>query len=145
MAYLFLVALAIVLLILLLQRLEHAETKLVVQTFKWTVVGIMVLAAFYLTLVGRLLHVAALIILLVILLKKDVHAWLQKKSPPLPLSPPMTKKQAAALLKVDSKSSTEEIETAFKKQKPRDSTEKDRLTQARDILLKSHKRDINLS
>jgi len=136
MAYLFLAALGIVLLILLLQRLEHAETKLIVQTLKWTVVGIMVLAVIYLTLVGRLLHVAALLILLVILLKKDVGEWMQKKSPPLSLSHPMTKKEAAALLKIDTNASVKEIETAFKKQKPKDSTERDRLAQARDVLLR---------
>lgn len=138
MAYLFLAALAVVLLILLLQKLEHAETKLLVQTLKWTVVGIMVLAAFYLTLVGRLFHVAALIILLVILLKKDVGEWMQKKPPPLSLSHPMTKEEAAALLKVRLNASKEEIESAFKKKKPKDSTERDRLSQARDVLLRGN-------
>lgn len=139
MAYLFLAALAVVLLILLLQKLEHAETKLLVQTLKWTMVGIIVLAAFYLTLVGRLFHVAALIVLLVILLKKDMQGWMQKKPPPLSLSHPMTKKEAAALLKVDVNASVEDIEAAFKKQKPKDSTKRDRLAQARDVLLKGKK------
>ena len=140
MPYLFPAALAVVLLILLLQKLEHAETKLLVQTLKWTMVGVMMLAAFYLTLVGRLFHVAALIVLLVILLKKDVYAWMQKKPPPLSLSHPMTKKEAAALLKIDLNASTEEIEAAFKKRKSKDSTERDRLSQARDVLLKGKKR-----
>lgn len=136
MAYLFLAALAVVLLILLLQKLEHAETKLLVQTLKWTVVGVLVLAAFYLTLVGRLFHVAAIIVLLVILLRKDAQGWMQKKPPPPSLPPPMTKKEAASLLKVDLNASAEEIEVAFKKGKPKDSTERDRLSQARDVLLK---------
>lgn len=136
MAYLFLAALAVVLLILLLQRLEHAETKLLVQTLKWTLVGVLVLAAFYLTLVGRLFHVAAIIVLLVILLRKDAQGWMQKKLPPPSLPHPMTKKEAASLLKVDLNASAEEIEVAFKKRKPKDSTERDRLSQARDVLLK---------
>jgi hypothetical protein len=139
MAYLFLAALAVVLLILLLQKLEHAETKLLVQTLKWTMVGVIVLAAFYLTLVGRLFHVAALIVLLVILLKKDMQGWMQKKPPPLSLSHPMTIQEAAALLKVELNASKEDIEAAFKKKKPKDSTERDRLAQARDILLKGKK------
>lgn len=139
MPYLFLAALAVVLLILLLQKLEHAETKLLVQTLKWTMVSVMVLAAFYLTLVGRLFHVAVLIVLLVILLKKDMYTWVKKKQPPLSLSHPMTKKEAAALLNIDLNASVEEIEAAFKKRKPKDSTERDRLSQARDMLLKEKK------
>lgn len=135
MAELFLVAFGVVLLILLLQKLEHAETKLLVTTLKWTMVGVLVLAAFYLTLVGRLLHVAAIAVLLVILLKKDMHGWLQKKPPPLSLSHPMTEKEAAALLRVDLNASAEEIEAAFKKRKPKDSTHRDRLSQARNLLL----------
>lgn len=136
MPYLFLAAFALILFILLLQKLEHAETRLLVKTLKWTMVGVMVLAAFYLTLVGRLLHVGAIIVLLVILLRKDVHGWMQKKPPPLSLSHPMTEKDAAALLKVDLNASVEEIEAAFKKLKPKDSTDRDRLSQARDLLLK---------
>lgn len=139
MAYLFLGAFSFVLLLLLLQKLEHAETKLLVQTLKWTFVGVLLLAAFYLTLVGRLLHVAAIIVLLIILLKNDVHTWTQKKPAPLPLSHPMTKKEAAALLKVDLNAGAEEIEAAFKKLKPKDSTEQDRFSQARDLLLKGKK------
>lgn len=139
MAYLFLGAFGFVLLLLLLQKLEHTETKLLVKTLKWTFVGVMLLAVFYLTLVGRLFHVAAIIILLVILLKNDVHAWLQKKPAPLPLSHPITKKEAAALLKVDLNASSEEVEAAFKKLKPKDSTERDRFSQARDLLLKGKK------
>jgi hypothetical protein len=139
MPYLFLAALGLILLILLVQKLEHAETRFLVQTLKWTLVGILVLAAFYLTLVGRLFHVAAIVVLLIILLKKDMHRWMQKKEPPLSLSHPMTKKEAAALLKVDLKASAEEIETAFKKTKPKDSTDRDRLIQARDLLLKGKK------
>lgn len=135
MPYLFLAALGLVLLILLLQKLEYAETKLLVQTLKWTLVGVLVLAVFYLTLVGRLLHVAVIVVLLILLLRRDAHTWLQKKPPPLPLPHPMTKKEAAALLKVDLNASVEEIEEAFKKKKPKDSTDRDRLSQARDVLL----------
>lgn len=135
MAYLFLAAFVCVLFILLLQKLEHAETKLLVKTLKWTFVGVMLLTAFYLVLVGRLFHVAAIIILLVLLLKNDVHTWMQRKPAPPSLPHPMTKKEAAALLKVDLNASPDEIETAFKKLKPKDSTERDRLSQARDLLL----------
>lgn len=140
MPYLFLAALGLILLILLVQKLEHAETRFLVQTLKWTLVGILILAAFYLTLVGRLLHVAAIVVLLVILLKNDMHTWMRKKPPPLSLSHPMTKKEAAALLKVDLKANAEEIEATFKKIKPKDSTDRDRLTQARDLLLKGKKK-----
>lgn len=136
MAYLFLAAFGLVLLILLLQKLEHTETKLLVKTVKWTMVGVMVLIAIYMTLIGRLLHVAAIIALLVILLKKDVHRWMQKKPPPPFLLHPMTAKEAAALLKVDLNAGPEEIEAAFKKLKPKDSTKRDRLSQARNLLLK---------
>ena len=73
MAELFLAALGVVLLILLLQKLEHAETQLLVKTLKWTLVGVMILAALYLILVGKLFHVAAIAILLILLLKQDVH------------------------------------------------------------------------
>lgn len=136
MAYLFLAALALVLLILLLQKLEYAETKLLIQTLKWTLVGVMVLAAIYLTLVGRLFHVAAIVVLLILLLRKDAHSWIQKKPSSPALPHPMTKKEAAGLLKVDLNASAEEIEVAFKKMKPKDSTARDRLSQAREVLLK---------
>jgi len=136
MPELFLAAFGVVLLILLLQRLEHAETKLLVKTLKWTLVGVMVLAAIYLILVGRLFHVAAIAILLTLLLRQDVHQWIQKKRPPLPLPHPMTEEEAATLLKVDLNAGSEEIKEAFKKINPQDSTERDRLLQARDIILK---------
>lgn len=136
MPELFLAALGIVLLILLLQKLEHAETKLLVKTLKWTFVGVMILAAFYLTLVGRLFHVAAIVLLLILLLRQDVHKWLKERSPPPSLPYPLTIKEAAALLKIDPNASPKEIEEAFKKIKTKDSTEKDRLEQARDLLLK---------
>ena len=139
MPELFLAALGIVLLILLLQKLEHAETKLLLQTIKWTFVGVLVFAAIYLTLVGRLIQVAAIAILLILLLRRDVMEWREKKRPPLPLSHPMTKKEAAALLKVDLKSTKQEINEAFNNAKPKDSTEKDRFQQARDTLLKAKK------
>jgi len=136
MPELFLAALGFVLLILLLQKLEYAETKLLVKTLKWTLVGVMILAAIYLTLVGRLLQVAAIVVLLILLLRQDVQQWLKGKPPPLPLPHPLTKHEAAALLKVDLNASAAEIEEAFKKIKPKDSTARDRLIQARDVLLK---------
>jgi hypothetical protein len=70
------------------------------------------------------------------LLKKDVHSWVKKKTPPPALPHPMTKKEAAALLNVDLNASGEEVEAAFKKMKPKDSTKRDKLMQARDVLLK---------
>lgn len=136
MAYLFLGAFGFVLLLLLLQKLERAETKLLVQTLKWTFVGVLLLAAFYLTLVGRLIHVAAIILLLVLLLKNDAQTWMRKRLPPPSLPHPMTKIEAAAILKVDLNASSEEVDAAFKKLKPKDSTEGDRFSQARDLLLK---------
>ena len=139
MPYLFLAALCLIFLILLLQKLEYADTRLLVKTLKWTMVAVLLLAAFYLTLVGRLFHVTAIGVLLVILLKKDMHSWVQKKPPPLSLPHPMTAKEAATLLKVDLNASSEEIEAAFKKLKPKDSTDHDRLSQARDILLNRKK------
>jgi hypothetical protein len=51
----------------------------------------------------------------------------------------MTRKEAAVLLQVDLNASAEEIEAAFKKLKPKDSTARDRLSQARDVLLKGKK------
>jgi hypothetical protein len=135
MAELFLILLGLVLLILILQNLEHAETKLVVATLKWTLVGVLLFAGFYLTLVGRLLQVAMIAILLVLLLRQDVHGWLKKKAPPPSLPHPLTKKEAAALLKVGLKASAEEIQKAFEDAKPRNSTELDQLEQARDLLL----------
>lgn len=136
MPELFLAAFGVVLLLLLLQKLEHAETKLLIKTLKWTFVGVLVLAGVYLTLVGRLLHVVVIIVLLVILLRQDVHKWIKEKRSPLPLSPPMTKKEAAALLKVNLKATPAEIQKAFDKIKPTDSTHRDLLLRARDILLK---------
>lgn len=136
MPYLFLAAFGVVLLILLLQKLEHAETKLLVKTLKWTLVSVMILAAIYLTLVGRLFHVAALGALLILLLRQDIHQWMQKKDSPPSLPHPLTKKEAAFLLKVDLKATPEEIKEAFKKAKAKDSTHQDRLLQARDLLLK---------
>jgi hypothetical protein len=136
MPELFLVALGIVLLLLFMQKLEHAETKLLIKTLKWTFVGVLVLAALYLTLVGRLLHVAAIIVLLTILLKRDAHSWIKRKHSPLSLSPPMTLKEAARLLNVNEKASPEDIQKAFEKMKPKDSTHQDRLIQAREVLLK---------
>ncbi|MBX9786277.1 MAG: hypothetical protein K2Y08_02955 [Alphaproteobacteria bacterium] len=135
MAELFLILLGLVILILILQNLERAETKLVVATLKWTLVGVLLFAGFYLTLVGRLLQVAIIAILLVLLLRRDVHQWLKKKAPPPSLPHPLTKKEAAALLKVKLKATPEEILKAFESAKPKDSTELDRLEQARDLLL----------
>lgn len=140
MAYIFLAALGIVLLVLLLQQLETTETELLTKTLKWTVVGTMILAIIYLTLVGRLFHVAALIVLLIFLLKRDIGEWIQPKTSPPSLPHPMTEKEAAALLKVDLKASVNEIKEAFQKIKTKDSTEQDRLLQARDILLKEKKK-----
>ena len=140
MPELFLAALGFVLLILLLQKLEHAEAKLLVKTLKWTLVGVMIFAALYLTLVGRLLHVAAILVLLILLLKQDLHTWVKKNRPPLPLPHPMTKKEAAALLNVNLNASVEEIKEAFKKAKPKDSTHHDLLLQAQDTLLKKKKK-----
>ncbi|MBL8676319.1 MAG: hypothetical protein JNJ47_02670, partial [Alphaproteobacteria bacterium] len=57
MAELFLILLGLVILILILQNLEHAEIKIVVVTLKWTLVGILLFAGLYLTLVGRLIQV----------------------------------------------------------------------------------------
>jgi uncharacterized integral membrane protein len=135
MAELFLILLGLVILILILQNLERAETKLVVATLKWTLVGVLLFAGFYLILVGRLLQVAIIAILLVLLLRRDVHQWLKKKVQPPSLPHPLTKKEAAALLKVNLKASAEEIQKAFKNAKPKNSTELDRLEQARDLLL----------
>ena len=135
MAELFLILLALTLLVLILQGLERAETKLIVATFKWTLVGVLILAALYLTLVGRLLQVAIIAVLLVLLLRKDVHEWLKKKAPPPSLPRPLTKKEAAAILKVKLRATPEEIQKAFERAKPHDSSDLDRLEQARDLLL----------
>lgn len=140
MPELFLAALGVVLLILLLQKLEYAETKLLVKTLKWTFVSVMALAAIYLTLVGKLLHVSAIVVLLILLLRRDVHNWIQIKYPPLPLPHPMTKKEAADLLKVDVNANAEKIKEAYKKIKTKDSTQRDLLLQARDIMLKRKKK-----
>lgn len=135
MAELFLILLGLVILILILQSLERAETKLVVATLKWTLVGVLLFAGFYLTLVGRLLQVGTIAVLLVILLRRDVHQWFTKKAPPPSLPHPLTKKEARALLKVNPKASAEEIQKAFEDANPKNSTELDRLEQARDLLL----------
>lgn len=139
MPYLFLAAFAFVLFILLLQKLEHAETKLLVQTIKWTFIGVMILAGVYLILVGRLFHVAIIVALITLLLKTEAHSWVTCKSPTLPLPRSLTKKAAAALLQVGLNASPEEIKEAYKDAVKRDSTQEDRLTQARDILLKKKK------
>lgn len=136
MPELFLALLAIVLLILLFQKLEHAETRLLLQTIKWTFVGVLILAIVYLTLVGRLLYVAAIVVLLILLLKQDAHKWFKKRVPPLPLPHPLTTEEAASLLKVKKNATAKEVEAAFEKIKAKDSTERDRLVQARDVLLK---------
>ncbi|MBL8676318.1 MAG: hypothetical protein JNJ47_02665, partial [Alphaproteobacteria bacterium] len=77
----------------------------------------------------------AIAILLILLLRRDVHQWFAKKAPPPSLPHPLTKEEAAALLKVNLKASAEEIQKAFEDAKPKDSTELDRLEQARDLLL----------
>lgn len=140
MPELFLATLGVILLILFLQKLEHAETKLLVATLKWTLVGVLILAAFYLTLVGRLFHVAAIAVLLVILLKRDAHQWVKNRSTPLSLPHPLTEKEAAKLLKVDLNASPQEIKDAFAKMETKDSTKRDLLLQARDLLLERAKR-----
>ena len=75
MAQLFIIAFVVVLLLLLLQKLEYVEKSLILKTLKWTFVGVLILGAIYLALVGRLLHVAGIGVLLVILLRKDVQRW----------------------------------------------------------------------
>jgi predicted membrane protein len=136
MPELFLAAFGIVLFLLLLQKLEHAETKLLIKTIKWTFVGVLILASVYLTLVGRLLHVAAIIVLLLILLKQDAHAWIKRKRTPLSLSSPMTRAKAARLLKVSTKANPEAVQKAFENIEPKDPTHQDQLVQARDVLLR---------
>jgi len=140
MPELFLAAFGIVILILLLQKLEHAETKLLLQTIKWTFVGVLLFAMFYLTLVGRLLQVAAIAVLLILLLRKDYLDWRQKHRPPPLLPHPMTKREAAALLKVDLKASIHEINEAYENASPKDSTERDQLEQARNYLLRGKRK-----
>lgn len=78
MAELFIIAFVFVLLLLLLQKLEYVEKSLLLKTLKWTFVGVLILAAIYLALVGRLLQVAVIVGLLVVLLRKDVQRWLRK-------------------------------------------------------------------
>lgn len=136
MPELFLAAFGIVLLLLLLQKLEHAETKLLIKTLKWTFVGVLVLASVYLTLVGRLLHVAAIIVLLLILLKQDAHTWIKQKRTPTSLPSPMTRAKAARLLKISMTASPEDIQRAFENIKPQDPTHQNQLIQARDVLLR---------
>lgn len=139
MPELFLVALGAVLLILFLQKLEHAETKLLVATLKWTLVGVLILAAFYLILVGRLFHVTAIVVLLVLLLKKDAHQWVKNKSTPLSLPAPLTKKKAAKILKVDLNASPQEIEDAYQKMKSETPSKENLYLRARDMLLEKAK------
>jgi len=140
MPELFLAAFGFVLLLLLLQKLEHAETRLLIKTLKWTFVGVLVLAGIFLTLVGRLFHVAAIIVLLALLLRQDIHTWIKHRRSPPSLSPPLTKEEAAKLLNVGLKSSSQDIKKAFEKIKPKDSSHQDRLRQARDLLLKGKKK-----
>ena len=140
MAELFIGAFGIVLLLLLLQRMESVEKNILIKTLKWTFVGVLVLAGFYLILVGRLLHVAAIIVLLVLLLRADAHKWMKKKRAPLALSPPLTPKEAADLLQVQINATPLEIHEAFEHMEGKDSTHRDRLIQARDVLLKNKKR-----
>lgn len=140
MAELFIGAFGIVLLLLLLQRMESVEKNILIKTLKWTFVGVLVLAGFYLTLVGRLFHVAAIIVLLVLLLKKDAHNWMRKNRPPLALSPPLTVQEAADLLHVKVNATPHEIHEAFECAETKDSTHRDRLAQARDVLLKNKKK-----
>lgn len=139
MAELFIGAFGIVLLLLLLQRMESVEKNILIKTLKWTFVGVLVLAGFYLTLVGRLLHVAVIIVLLVLLLRSDVHKWIKQKQAPLSLSPPLTAKEAVDLLNVKVNATPLEIHKAFERMKAKDSTHQDRLIQARDVLLKNKK------
>ncbi len=82
------------------------------------------------------MHVTAIMALLVLLLKQDVHKWVKKKRPPLPLSPPMSKKEAAVLLNVKLKATPQEIQKAFEAINAKDSTYQNLLRQARDVLLK---------
>jgi predicted membrane protein len=78
MAELFLIALGIVLLLLLLQRLEKVERTLLFRTLKWTGVGVLGCAGIFLALTGRILHVAAILVLLVLLIRKDVKRHRQR-------------------------------------------------------------------
>lgn len=121
--------------VLFVQKLETAETRVILQTLKWTVVSVLVLAVIYFTLFGRLLHVAAIIILLVLLLRKDIRGWFHKPPSPLPLPKPLTRKEAARILKVNEKATPAEIEEAFLELKAKDSTERDLFEQARNKLL----------
>ena len=91
MAYVFLISFGVVVGLLLLQKLKHAETRLLVLTLKWTFVGLLLLMAVYLTLVGRLFHVAVIGILLIMLLQQDARRWLKRK--PLALPPPSKAKK----------------------------------------------------
>lgn len=135
MAFLFLGLLGLVLLALLIQRLETVETRLLSQTIKWTVVGILILAGIYLTLVGRLLHVAVIVIFLVMLLRKDAQKWFAKPSPPRQLTKPMTKKEAADILGVSKNASPEEVDGAYQNLLHKTPEKKNLLKKARDILI----------
>lgn len=136
----FLLALGLVLLLLLGQRLSRAEPSLLFKTIKWTVAGVLLLAAIYLTLVGRLLHVAALSVLLIFLLKSDLHAWLKRRKPIRALHAPLTVQEARRLLGVRAQATSDEIEDAFKQVKAKDSGHRDRLFQAKTLLLKTAKK-----
>ncbi len=140
MAELFIGAFGIVLLLLLLQRIENVEKNILIKTLKWTFVGVLVFTGIFLTLVGRLFHVAAIIVLLVLLLRSDVHKWVKQKRSPLALSPPLTPKEAADLLHVKVNATPLEIHEAFERMEVKDSTHRDRLIQARDVLLKNKKK-----
>lgn len=135
----FLLALGLVLLLILGQKLSRAEPSLLFKTIKWTVAGVLLLAAMYLTLVGRLLQVAAISVLLIVLLKPDVQAWLKGKKPIGALQPPLTVQQARRLLGIAKDATPEEIEEAFRKVKARDSGHRDRLLQAKTLLLQRSK------
>ena len=136
MAYLFLLALGLILLLMLLERLMKADVSLLFQTIRWTVVGVLLLMAFYLTLVGRLLHVAVIIGLLVFLFKSNFQKWMKDKKPRPLLLPTLTPQEARRLLKVKAKATAQEIEEAFNKINPKYSKHRDRLFQAKTLLLK---------
>lgn len=92
MAYIFLIGFGIAIALRLLQKLQDAETGLLVLTLKWTFVAVLVLAGAYLTLVGRLFHVALIGVFLFILLQQDARQWVKRKPLALP-SPSKTKKK----------------------------------------------------
>ncbi len=138
MAFLFLGLLGLVLLALLFQRLETVETKVLSLTIKWTVVGVLILTGIYLTLTGRLLHVAVIVIFIVMLLQKDTQQWFAKPSPPKQLTKPMTKKEAAEILGVSTKASPQEIEGAYKQRMKDKGISLSLLEEARNKLNSKH-------